>query len=267
MKLFTQIIFLLFFISHVTQSSAQNKSNAGGVAAGVVAGGIVTGLLVAASVENVKEGMERNVVEWIYDKYKMEKPLVFELKLIKWEVSKKEDLNNISVVGYKFYDFNNPPQIILTACSPGWVNDYGINFDYVTVYEINQEYWSKLILKYLNMNRTDENELITDIEKIPVKNKKGVSSKIPFYFIKSINSNEITFSTEDYEEYKFTFKKLYSGDVHIGSDYNDDFKLDINEGHLNLFLKSTGDLVRIKRDFIVDITRNVFENKIPLTVN
>jgi hypothetical protein len=260
------LILLLFSYSIKNTSLYAQKNDAAAGIAGAVVGGIAAGLLVAASIENVKEGMERNIVEWIYSKYNMEEPLEFELKLIKWEAAKKEDLSNVSVVGYKFYDNNNPPRILLNACSPGWINDAGINFEFVKVYEINQEYWSKILLTYLNLVRKSSTPKITDIEKIPVVDKKGGSALIPLYFMKSVSTTQIIFSNTENQEFKFDLRPLDNGDIHIGSNFDNEFKIDYNEGNLNLFLKSTRDLVRIKRDFIVDITKNVFSNKIPVTV-
>jgi hypothetical protein len=262
------IIITILSVSMIVNSNAyaQNKNAAAGIA-GAVVGAAAIGLLAAASVESVKEGMERNIVEWIYTKYDMSTPMEFELKLIKWEATKKEDLSNVSVVGYKFYDFNNPPMVLLNACSPGWINDYGINFDFVKVYEIDQKYWGGIMLTYLNLTRSEKTPKITDVEKIPVLDKKGNQTTIPLYFVKTVSNTQMIFANEQGEEFKFPFKSLGSGDTHIGSNYDSEFKIDYNEGNLNLFLRSTKDLVRIKRDFIVDITKNVFENKIPVTVH
>lgn len=260
---FILLLCTTFLFQNLVQG--QNKNTVAGIAGGVV-GATAIGLLASASVESVKEGMERNIVEWVYEKYNMESAMEFELKLIKWEASKREDLSNVSVVGYKLFDFKNPPTILLSACSPGWINEYGINFENVKIYEIDQKYWGEIMLTYLNLIKNSNTQKIIDIEKIPVQDKRGNDATVPLYFVKTITTTQMNFTNDKGEDFKFQFRTLGGGDIHVGKNFNDDFKIDYNEGNLNLFLRSTGDLVRIKRDFIVDITKNVFENKIPLTV-
>ena len=65
---------------------------------------------------------------------------------------------------------------------------------------------------------------------------------------------------------KNTIKKLINVYNLDSEDIDDEYKLDFNEGNLGIYLKATGDLIRLRRDFIVDVTRIVFADKIPMTV-
>jgi hypothetical protein len=196
----------------------------------------------------------------------MSKPVEFELKLIKWDVTKKEDFSNVSVIGFSYKESDSAPVVLLNACSPGWINDNGVDFSYVDVYEITQDLWSRIMINYLNLAKSSEMETVTDINKIPTLSKGKAQVYVPFYMVESVSSSSLTFYTENNGETKFYFKSLSNGDVHLANNFDKDFVIDFNEGNMNVYLKSTGDLIKLKRNFLVDITKRVFQDKIPLTV-
>ena len=121
----------------------------------------------------------------------------------------------------------------------------------------------------MNLSTVFKNLEINDIEKIPVfrTNKNRENSTIPLYYLKSINATGLYFQDENNLEYKFLFDESLTGSgTHTVTNIDDEYKLDFNEGNLGIFLKATGDLIRLKRDFIVDVTTIVFADKIPKTV-
>jgi hypothetical protein len=99
-------------------------------------------------------------------------------------------------------------------------------------------------------------------------NKNKENSAIPLYNIKAINNTGIFFQEQDNNvEYKFNFDEILTrSNTHTVIDIDEEYKLDFNEGNLGIYLKATGDLISLRRDFIVDITRIVFADRIPKTV-
>jgi hypothetical protein len=260
---FKILLFISFFyLLSPNHLAAQKKSDAGSVIA-AAAGAAVVGLFIAGSIESIQERMERNMVEWILENKNMSSKIGFELKLLKWEATKKEDLSNVSVVAYKYTERGKTPIVLLNACSPGWINDNGINFQYVGVYEISPEYWSKMLLNYLNLAKKAELEDVKSIEVIPVIDTKGKPKNTPIYNLLNITSRYFEFVDENRDKTKFEFNILVNGDYHIVNKFDDQFTIDFNEGNMNIFLASTKDLIRIKRDFIIDITRALYHSKIP----
>jgi len=261
---FLVLISLLCLIKP-SQLEAQKKNDAGAVA-GVVAATAITGLLIAGSIESIKEAMERNMVEWVLENKTLSNKVGFELKLLKWEATKKEDLSNVSVIAYTYKEKGKSPVILLNACSPGWTNENGINFEFVTVYEITPEYWSKILVNYLNLAKKDDVEEIKSVENIPVVDSRARPKYTTIYNLESVGLKYFLFEDANSDKTKFEFNVLSNGDYHIANNFDEKFKIDFNEGNMNLFLVGTSDLIRIKREFIVDITRALYPDKLPVKI-
>ena len=263
--IFLVVIFVnLLMPSKVIAQS--NKSGSGGAVGAAIVGAAVAGVIIAMEVEAYKEAFERNMTEWVFKNKDFSKKMEFELKLIKWEATKKADLSMVSVIGFKYTKKDEESSILLAACSPGWTNEYGVDFTKVHVYEIDKNYWGKIILTYLNLAKIDSLESIVDIEKIPVYYKRGQIKYVPIFNLSSINLNNLEFEVFDnnyLSRYQFVYNRkvngeFANGDLHTAIDFDGDFKVDFNEGNLNLFLKKTGDLIKLKRDLILEITKTFF---------
>ena len=96
----------------------------------------------------------------------------------------------------------------------------------------------------MNLSKDPNNEVIKDIEKIPVivNNKKKENSSTTLYNIRSINNTGIYFQDQNNNlEYKFSFDEILTGSgTHTVIDIDDEYKLDFNEGNLGIYLKATG---------------------------
>ena len=263
--IFLVVIFVnLLMPSKVIAQS--NKSGSGGAVGAAIVGAAVAGVIIAMEVEAYKEAFERNMTEWVFKNKDFSKKMEFELKLIKWEATKKADLSMVSVIGFKFTKKDEESAILLAACSPGWTNEYGVDFTKVHVYEIDKNYWGKIILTYLNLAKIDSLESIVDIEKIPVYYKKDQIKYVPIFNLSSVNLNALYFEVNDdnmNNTYQFNFNRKVNGatangDLHTAIDFDENFKIDFNEGNLNLFLKKTGDLIKLKRDLILEINKTFY---------
>jgi hypothetical protein len=250
-------ISLLFLQLLPSKGQAQNKAS---TAAAVATAGVIAGLLIANSVENIKEGFERNMLEWVLANKQYSEKVEFELKLIKWEATKKEDLSMVSVIGYLYKEKNKEPIILLNSCSPGWMNDNGVNFNYVNVYEIKKEYWDKLMESYINLAISDNPFGKININDILTFNDNGRETRQTLSDIKNITNNFIEFEGKNGKS-KLSFKVTENGDTHIVQDFDDKFIMDFNEGNFNLFIKNTKDIIRIKRSFLVEATKILYNIK------
>lgn len=264
--LFLALNFIVFIqLSTPSQVFSQKKEKDAAVAvAGAAVGIIGTAIAAAASAEAAKEATERFMVEWVLSNKDHSNAKAFELSMISWEASKKEDLNKISVIGFSYYEGANWKNILLMVCSPGWVNEFGVDFTKVMVYEIDKAKLSKILLAYLNLCKPlDEKEIIS-LDNIPVMINK-TKSTAPIYLIKSITNTEIEFQNKGGQNFKFKYNEnLLGDDTHTIIDLNQEFKIDFNEGSLNIFFKESKELVKIRRDFLLELIKNVWFDKIPV---
>lgn len=244
------------FISNKT--TAQNKN--GETIAAAVGGIVATGLLTAAVMNAIEDNLEKSMLEWLYTNKQLKDNTQFELKLLDWAAN-KNDISNVSVVSFIYKEKNKPTKIYLYSVTPGWYGENAVNMNYIKVYEISKELWDNLILTYLNMSKS---ELVTkefDLNSIPTqvsKNKDIVLLSIKD--IVDITGSHIEFvtSTNKWSSYNFDFRKLENSDTHIIKDFDKDFMLDFYDGNLNIFLKPSQKLIRMRRNAILHICKALY---------
>jgi len=270
------IIFLLFYLLTYNIYSQKNEAIAAG-AAGVVAGIVGVKLVV----DNLKEQFEHEAVEWVLANDSLYK---FNLKLMSFEATKIDNLNSISAVPYivRTPDSENS-YVLIFVLSPGWYNQYGVDFTYVKPLKFNKKKWENIMLHYMNLA---SNVQFSDINKIPTytymlhqKAKKLKESdndnnyilgsisgyeysgiNMPLSSIKNINSNTFVFKNEGNGKRNLLFPLIdyLDEDTHYVSKINEEIKIDFNEENLNIFLIETEDLFRMKRKILIDITKELY---------
>ena len=57
----------------------------------------------------------------------------------------------------------------------------------------------------------------------------------------------------------FPLRKDLDGDTHLVANIDDELKIDFNEKDLNIFLKETGDLFRLRRNIILKMTKELYK--------
>jgi hypothetical protein len=259
-KLFIFIVLVLnqlFF--HVSVNAQAKKTIPIAIATAAVAG-----IIHASNLESVKGALERQMVEWILQNRKFEGRKFFDLRMLLWNAAKREDLSNVSIAVFSYSEFGKLPIVYLNILSPGWINDFGVDFSKVKIVEIDQAKWSSIIIKYLNLARKQNMPEITDIEFIPAFDRKDKMYAMPFYLLIGLSMSGVDFMTE-LEAAKFYFDDGLNPDSHVIEDLDENFIIDYHGGDLNLYVKNTSDLVRFKRNAIVEITRLLFVNKITVT--
>nr|WP_299214950.1 hypothetical protein [uncultured Allomuricauda sp.] len=221
-------------------TSAQND---GAIVAGAVGALAVIGAGVAA-VEQMKERAELTATEWILANNP--EMTSFSLKTIDFDGKKLKDMSTASVITFKIQEFvpmddpvlDGKKQVLLGFTSHGWINEYGIDFNKVKWFLIDQAEWTKMMIAYV---RVASGEWVnSSIEETLAMGKivnKGVKVK---------SKMEIPF-------YKLT------GDMYVVTDYSNEMKFIYNERSLGIFLKDTKDLVQIKRSSLIELHEFFFD--------
>jgi hypothetical protein len=251
-------IILIMVLLSMLNNRVNGQNNAGAIF-GAAAAIAATSVVVASSVENIKEGLERKMVEWVLVNKNIENNKKFKLSFLKWDITKKSELSDVSILAFTFKEFNKNKEVLLCVCSPGWINDYGIDFNRILIYEITKEYWNKVLLSYFNISKSKEYLNISTLDSIPANNMFN-HKKLEYFNVSqmtAIKTHGIEFNNE--ATFNFEESLINNGDTHIITDFDNNFKIDFNEGNLNMFIKETHDLVRIKRNFVLDLTKTLYE--------
>lgn len=237
-KLFLLFCITIFLIPK--QSKAQNDG--AGIAA--VAGGLMAIGAGIAAIEQMKEQAELTATQWVLSNHP--ELTSFSLKTLDFDGKKLKDMSSVSAMSFKIQEFvasdkpklDGRKQILFGFTSHGWINEYGIDFNKVKWYLIDESEWMNMMVAYtkLSSDKSAQSNLRDDLKNGKVVNN-GVKVKgklaIPFFKLE--------------------------GDMYIVTDYSSEMKLIYNERSLGIFLKETSDLVQIGRGDIINIHEFFFE--------
>ncbi|WP_299252901.1 hypothetical protein [uncultured Lacinutrix sp.] len=227
------ILFLFVLVYFMPkQVSGQNE---GTVAA--IGGLLAIGAGIAA-VDQMKEQAELTATQWVLTNH----PTLtsFSLKTLDFDGKKVKDMSSTSVISFKIQEFtagdkpelDGRKQVLFGFTSRGWISEYGIDFEKVKWYLIDDAEWLNMMLAYVKVasNETNNTTIMSTLKEGKVVNR-GVKVKskliIPFFKLE--------------------------GDMYVVTDYSSDMKLLYNERSLGIFLKETNDLVQIGRGDIIKI--------------
>jgi hypothetical protein len=239
-KLFLLLFVVIYLIPK--QTNAQND----GAAVAAVAGGLLAIGAGIAAIEQMKEQAELTATQWILSN----RPELnsFSLKTLAFDGKKLKDMSSTSVITYKIQEFipksdpelNGKKQVLFGFTSHGWINEYGIDFNKIKWFLIDDAEWMNMMVAYVKLSSDEKDESILEstLRRAKVVNK-GIKEKsklvIPFF-------------------------KL-TGDMYVVTDYSSEMKLLYNERSLGIFLKDTRDLVQMGRGDIIDIHEFFFEEE------
>lgn len=229
------LLFLIMIIYLFPKQS--NAQNDGAIVAGVAGGLLAIGAGIAA-IEQMKEQAELTATQWILSNHSELNS--FSLKTLDFDGKKLKDLSSASVISFKVQEFvpsdkpelDGKKQVLFGFTSHGWINEYGIDFNKVKWYLIDDAEWMKMMVAYVKVSSDQKNE--TTIKEV-LSNGKVVNNGV-----KGKSKLEIPF-----------FK--LEGDMYLVTDYSSEMKLIYNERSLGIFLKDTKDLVQIGRGDVISI--------------
>lgn len=236
-----KITLFLITLVYLLPNNINSQKNAAAV--GAVGALVAVGIGIAA-VEQMKENAELTATEWVLKNHP--ELTSFSLKTLDFDGKKLKDMSSTSVITFKIQEFtpkDNPvldgkKKVLFGFTSHGWINEYGIDYDKVKWFLIDDSEWLNMMTSYVKVssNEKDNNYVRETLLEGKVVNK-GVKIKsklvIPFF-------------------------KL-SGDMYVVTDYSDQMKFLYNEKSLGIFLKKTRNLVQIKRNNIIEIHEFFFD--------
>lgn len=239
-KLIVIVIAFTFLIPK--QVNAQKD----GAAVAAVAGSLLAIGAGIAAIEQMKEQAELTATQWVLTH--QPNMTSFSLKTLAFDGKKLKDMSSASVITYKIQEFtpgndpvlNGKKQVLFGFTSHGWINEYGIDFNKVKWFLIDDAEWMKMMVAYVKVSSDvkDETSLKRILREGRVVNK-GIKVKskleVPFFNL--------------------------SGDMYVVTDYSSEMKLLYNERSLGIFLKETKDLVQMGRGDIIEIHEFFFEEE------
>lgn len=230
------VIILLISIIFLIPKTAKAQDDGAAVAA--VAGGLLAIGAGIAAVEQMKEQAELTATEWFLTNHPEYNQ--FSLKTLDFDGKKLKDMSATSVITFKIQEFDmqeSKPDfgkklVLFGFTSYGWINEYGIDFDKVKWFLIDNNEWLKMMLSYSKVASGE-----TDDDKIKNALRDG---KIVNRGVKGTKGNDVDF-------YKI------EGDMYLVTDYSPEMKFIYNERSLGVYLKETRNLIQIGRGDIIKI--------------
>ena len=288
------IIIILIIINPLSDLHSQKRGNAASSIGGAIVGGIAAGITYNALRKSLEENFENRATEWVLSNDTITD---FKLSIIRFNAVKDEDFQNVTAVPFIVMpkDIENS-YIILFVLSRGWQNQFGIDFTKVKPIIMNREYWGRLMKAYLNICGhfpiNDINNIQTYLP-IPANfeiseddknsgkflyiNKYSSNGQISLQRLRKTDYKMSISSLIDIEDDNFRFYEKLEGnksetgiyplkndrgqDMHLIIDFDDTLKIDYNEDDLNLFVKETRDLFKLKRKVLIDITKKLFASE------
>ena len=236
-KILITFMTLIYLVPHNVNAQSDGAAVAVGALVAIGAG--------IAAVKQMEERAELTATQWILSNNP--ELTSFSLKTLSFDGKKLKDMSETSVITYKIQEFfpsnkpelNGKKQVLFGFTSQGWINEYGIDFNKITWFLVDDQEWMNMMISYVKVasSENNDNKLKETLKEGKVVNK-GVKIKsklvIPFY-------------------------KL-SGDMYVVTDYSPELKLIYNEKSLGVFLKDTRDLVQVGRGDIIEIHDFFFDN-------
>jgi hypothetical protein len=214
------IITLLF----PNKSFSQNNDE---IAVAAAAGAVVGAVVGAIKINQIEEMLEQIAVEEVLSSYPY---LVnFELKTSSLNGTKLKDISSVEIITYTITDIDTNDKYVLFAfASFGWANEYGVDFTKLLWKNFNANEWNNLMKSYIK-TASDVDLTLAEVSESKIVNT-GVKQGSKFIL---------------------KFDKI-GGDTYLTSDYSKEFKVIFNERSLGLYLKSTKNLIQIRRRTIIE---------------
>jgi len=236
---------ILVFLIIVSVFPQNLKAQDEGAAVAAVAGGLLAIGAGIAAVEQMKEQAELNATEWFLTNYPEHDK--FLLETLDFDGKKLKDMSSTSVISFRIQDFDilsNEPKlgskfVLFGFTSYGWINEYGINFNKVKWFLIDNKEWLNMMVSYSKVaSGIDNDNLLKDA----LENGKVVNNGI-----RVRKGDNVDFYKID-------------GDMYLTTDYSPEMKFIYNERSFGIYLKETMNLIQMSRGTLIDIHEYFYNN-------
>ena len=260
--------------------SAQNNSTENQIASAIV-GGIIAGAAAAVAYDQYEERVELIATNHILENYPEYDNFFLSLSNLN-RANDFWDPSSVKVNVFTVELFNsNEKKVLFMFNDYGWINEYGVDLNFVTFRFMEKEEWNEIILKYLTLASGEDvkNEFYA-MERIsnatkrkfesinpndenvkPIENLRGqivayeVSDKENLYTLGDIEIDKRKVVYRKQKSVSFMSLNRIGNDSYAVSDFSDDYKVVYNENKLGLYLKRNKSLVQLSLNAINRITR------------
>ncbi|MFT7071748.1 hypothetical protein [Patiriisocius sp. Uisw_017] len=235
----------LILLVVITYLSPQNlKAQKDGAAVAAVAVGLLAIGSGIAAIEQMKEQAELTATEWFLTNHPEYNK--FSLKTLDFNGKKLKDMSSTSVITFKIREFEingdeldlGKKMVLFGFTSAGWINEYGIDFDKVRWFLIDNNEWMNMMTAYSKVASGEKNE---DTLRQALKNGKVVNKGIKVK------------QGEDIDFYRI------NGDMYLVTEYSPEMKFIYNERSLGIYLNETMNLIQIGRGDLIKIHKFFFD--------
>ena len=275
------IIFLIS-LSLSFNINAQNNSTENQIASAIV-GGIIAGAAATVAYNQYEERVELIATNHVLENYPEYENFFLSLS----NLNKANDFWDPSTVKVNVFTFEifdsgtNDKKVLFMFNDYGWINEYGVDMNFVDFKFMEKEEWNRIILKYLSMaSGQDVKDEFYAIERItratkrkfenvdpnaenvePIENINGdivayeVSNKENTYSLGDIEIERRKVVYRKQKNVNFMSLKSIGPDNYSISEFSDNYKVIHNENKLGLYLKANKSLVQLSISAVNRITR------------
>lgn len=252
--------------------------------AGMALAGIGTAIAV---IESIKEQLEYHATNHILLNY--EDFDAVRIKVLDFSGKKITDIGAMNSITFSVTVLESDPQnckyneaekfVLMALLSPGWINEYGVDYTEIKWDMWNQKKWNDLMFKFFDMNSPVDISIYSDSLLIPYYKK--INSR----YYDTTSTKQVVFTVDGYTNYYEHTDEYFSinqakleangvkvkkgnstislipwyqikRDDYIISDFSEDLKFFSNEKSIGLFYRSIGRSITIKRTLVREIHRH-----------
>ena len=256
--------------------------------------GAIAGVAVSAiEINEFYESLELLATNFVLESRPEEQ--AFEVKVLKLDGKKHlTDISDESVIIYSVVFFDlitseiKSKETLFMITSPGWVNSFGMNISLQEWLWVSEDKWFKMYHKFVNIATPmdlsiDSVPVVACLSEAEFTNsanqfkiaKLGKSKSVSYYEYLDfyVDVNSIVYSIE-HKSFDYNRRMLpqhlqhkacelphydINRDTYIVASYDAQISLVVNEGSFGIFMKSTSQLLQIRRSVLRDIQRFYFQ--------
>lgn len=267
---------LLLFISLSTFLPNSLKSQNDGAAAAAAGVAAIAGILALSSVDDYEDILELDAVEYVIsNRPEINQFILKNLKTGSTTDKRTQSSGQYIPFGLTYYiDGQSFQELLLMTASPGWINEYGVDYKKISYTFLKRDDYKDLLMTYLNLGSPWEFEDENNIKEVLVKDPKRNDillydrverpGKSPIFLSKiSYRLFELSFAKEGAKaknknsgktEQIIGFRNFGENAYKI-KEYSDVFKVVYNEYSLGLFYIPNEELTTLNHSTINTITQ------------